>query len=50
MARAEPKVEKDCCVICGRPTEYLKSQNIYERNYYVEGAGQLCDKCYSEIY
>jgi hypothetical protein len=34
------------CIICDKDTTYLKSDDINIRNCYVEGAGQLCEKCY----
>ena len=42
--------EIDCCVICGKPTEYREDTPIDKRECYVEGAGQLCRKRYFEIY
>ena len=44
------KKSKDKCVVCGKPTIYDKDTPIYERNCYVEGAGQLCPLCFIEIY
>tara|TARA_Y100000593_G_scaffold204_1_gene435 strand:- start:1044 stop:1514 length:471 start_codon:yes stop_codon:yes gene_type:complete len=44
------KLEKDNCVSCNKESEYNKNDNIYNRRYYVEGAGQLCGKCWSSIY
>jgi len=38
------EIEK--CVLCGCPTPYKKSDDIKIRKHYVEGAGQLCSKCY----
>ena len=37
---------KDKCVICGCVTEYDEFDHIDKRYYYVEGAGQVCPKCY----
>ncbi len=34
------------CVICGEPTQYRFNDHIHYRFNYVEGAGQLCSKCY----
>jgi len=34
------------CVICGEPTQYRFNDHIDYRFNYVEGAGQLCSKCY----
>ncbi len=46
--QADSEVEH--CVICGKPTEYREDTPIDKRECYVEGAGQLCRKCYFEIY
>lgn len=42
--------EKESCVLCGKTTSYLESENIDKRKYYVEGSGQLCEDCYTETY
>ncbi len=44
-----PTDNKEYCIVCSEDTTYLKSDHIDERNYYVEGAGQLCEKCYYKI-
>jgi recombinational DNA repair protein (RecF pathway) len=44
------KEEMDNCVNCGEKTNYPKNMNIDYRNYYIEGAGQLCKNCYDKIY
>lgn len=44
------KKEKDKCVFCGVDTVYNKSDHVDTRMYYVEGAGQLCRKCFIRIY
>lgn len=41
---------KEQCVLCGRLTETAKEQPVYKREHYIEGAGQLCRKCYQELY
>ena len=41
------KYEK--CVICKKRTDVLKTTPIEERDYYVEGVGQLCKKCYLKM-
>lgn len=41
---------KDNCVLCGESTPYQKSTHIDFRDYYVEGSGQLCKTCYTNIY
>lgn len=38
------------CVYCGELTPYTISDDINKRNFYVEGGGQLCEKCFNEIY
>ena len=48
--KKQPVSENDLCVICGKPTEYRADTPIDKRECYVEGAGQLCRKCYFEIY
>lgn len=37
-------VEK--CVICKKVTPYHRNDHIKDRQYYVEGVGQLCKQCY----
>ena len=41
-------VEK--CVLCGAEAPYRLSTPISQREFYVEGSGQICKKCYYEIY
>lgn len=41
---------KEKCVVCGAETEYMFSTPISEREYYIEGAGQLCPKCHYNLY
>ena len=38
------------CVSCGEETPYKFSDNIFNRKWYVEGAGQLCESCFNKIY
>jgi hypothetical protein len=38
------------CVSCDAPTPYKFNDNIFVRNYYIEGAGQLCEMCYVDVY
>ncbi len=40
---------KECCVICGKESEILQSEDIHQRLYYVEGVGQLCEECYLKL-
>ncbi len=41
--------EKDRCVLCWKETEYTKDTPIEERQFYIEGSGQLCEECYREV-
>jgi NMD protein affecting ribosome stability and mRNA decay len=41
---------KEKCTRCGRETEYEVSAPVTERRYYIEGSGQLCEKCFYELY
>ncbi len=50
LVKITEKEEKDHCVFCGARTEYTKDTHINWRKYYVEGAGQLCQRCYERIY
>ena len=43
-------LKKETCVLCGRLAEEEKEQQVSEREYYIEGAGQLCRECYQETY
>ena len=38
------------CVSCGDKTPYDFFTDMNERMWYVEGSGQLCCKCWNEIY
>lgn len=40
---------KDLCISCNTETEYSHDTSIDYREYYVEGAGQLCKGCYDQI-
>lgn len=42
--------KKDKCVSCWKDTIYDNDLPINLRKHYVESVGQLCEKCYSEIY
>lgn len=41
---------REKCVVCGAATEYNRNVPIEKRWFYVEYIGQLCPKCYHEIY
>ena len=38
------------CVNCEKETPYDRFDDINNRMYYVEGAGQLCCNCWHKIY
>lgn len=38
---------KDLCIMCGKETAYDFETHIDFRVGYIEGAGQLCQSCYS---
>jgi len=53
------RLEKHCndhsnlfenCISCEEKTNILKIQNVDSRRFYVDGAGQLCERCWGEIY
>lgn len=37
------------CVVCSKQTDVPINKHIDYRNYYVEGAGQLCECCYINL-
>ena len=41
---------KELCIRCGRPTPYDINTPIHLRRYFVEGSGQLCEQCFSQLY
>jgi len=46
MKKEKEKKEKiEACVLCGKPTPYLITTPINEREGYVEGCGQVCEDC-----
>mgnify|MGYP006988904484 CR=1 FL=1 len=40
----------EICVRCGRETEYDIHTPLTRRLYYIEGSGQLCEQCFSQLY
>jgi hypothetical protein len=40
---------KDLCISCECETKYSHDTSIEYRDYYIEGAGQLCKECYDKI-
>ena len=47
-AEDEELMEK--CVLWGRMVPVRRDSHIAGRRYYVEGAGQLCARCFYEVY
>ena len=41
--------EKDRCISCEVETPYHMDINIDYRNYYINGAGQMCKDCYEML-
>jgi len=40
----------ELCIRCNKPTPYHPNTPITLRRYFVEGSGQLCEKCFYELY
>jgi len=40
----------EICVVCEEITNVRAETPTDERNNYVDGSGQLCSKCYRELY
>ncbi len=40
----------EVCVTCGEQTPYKQNTHIDLREHYVEGAGQLCKRCWDDTY
>lgn len=44
------KSTNDKCVCCGCDTGVPAETPISQRQYYICGSGQLCSKCFAELY
>ena len=44
------KREIEKCIVCKNDTEYYTDTPIKNRQFYIETAGQLCQKCHYELY
>lgn len=44
------KCKNEYCMACNKETDVPVNLHIDFRNYYVEGAGQLCKECFERIY
>jgi len=40
----------DKCVFCNVDTNISRNTHIDDRQYYIEGAGQLCKECYIKVF
>ena len=38
------------CIRCNKPTPYDIHTPITNRLYYIDGSGQLCEQCFSQLY
>ncbi len=43
-------MKQEFCIRCGQPTSYYINTPIVLRRYFIEGSGQLCEKCFYELY
>lgn len=43
-------IEYERCDLCGELTDIPVDMPIQKRKGYIEGSGQLCQKCYYELY
>ncbi len=44
------QIEYEICVLCKTRTNVRCDKPVEERQAYVEGVGQLCYKCYKDMY
>ena len=49
MSENKETVEFEECVLCHAMTEVQKSSSVENREYYVDGVGQLCGKCFGSV-
>ena len=51
MKKKEVEVinKREKCVLCKSLTEYFFETPISQRKYFIEGAGQLCEKCFQKL-
>jgi recombinational DNA repair protein (RecF pathway) len=38
------------CVLCDIPTTIAVNTPVDNRHFYIEGAGQLCERCWNDVY
>lgn len=44
------RITGERCVLCGQPTGIPAELPVDRRDCYVEGAGQLCRRCWQKLY
>lgn len=49
MKNKDTQNQYEPCILCGMLTEIPLTMPVDCRQYYVEGIGQLCEHCYSEL-
>ena len=47
--KIETEEEFETCIKCGKLTTVKKTDNVVYRSGYIEGVGQLCSSCCSQI-
>ena len=50
MNNINEQIIHETCVSCNTITEVLVNEPVTTRLHYVEGAGQLCKTCYTQVY
>ena len=50
MENNTEKIPTETCVVCGEDTGVSINTHIDMRKTYIEGAGQLCAKCFVSLY
>ena len=45
----ENEYEYEICIVCHKELDIKKDTPILEREFYIEGAGQVCIDCYIEL-
>lgn len=44
------RTQFESCVVCEKMIVVPIYQTVQTRSYYIEGAGQLCEDCYADLY
>lgn len=48
VLKNEKANQVEICVLCGAETPYKFYEHVDMRNGYIDGCGQLCEKCYNK--